>query len=261
MNWFTTIPATLSVLPGDAIKVSIPTTLEWSPGQHVFLRFPKLALFENHPFSITSVPSLKTREYEGNVLEFVIKPYAGFTKKLLSFVKANPDAEAGVVMDGPYGGVPRAIESFNTVVLIAGGSGITAVMGLLLQLAGKMKRDDVKLCTEKIKVVWAVRDQESHGWFRQEIMDAIEGLPENAVECRFHVTGDLTQEGPSLEATEKEIGISTAKPGNGVDGIVRGRPNCGALLEEWVPEMGSRTCVIGGYSNETARNPRLTTSF
>lgn len=246
MNWFVTIPATLSVLPGEAIKVTIPTTLQWTPGQHVFLRFPKLAPFDNHPFSITSVPSQNTKEYEERVLEFVIKPYSGFTQRLMSFVKANPDANAGVVMDGPYGGVPRAIGSFNTVVLIAGGSGITAVVGFLMQLAGSMKHENVKVCTEKIKLVWVVKNQEVHGWFRQEIMDAIEGLPEDTVECRFHVTGAVTQEGSSPEASlGKEVGITTTNSGGDAEGIIRGRPDCDALLSGWVPQMGLRACVLG----------------
>jgi predicted ferric reductase len=218
------LPCTLRLLPGDAVMVTIPTTHIWTPAQHVFLRFPGLSVFDNHPFSVCSVSE---NSDELNTLVVVVKPRSGFTRLLfLAAAEDGPEAAMRVVVDGPYGGVPRAVESFQGVVLVAGGSGVTAVVGVLSWLVRCMRRGEG--CVEKIKLVWAVKDRRTLEWFGGEVAEAVAMA---GVECRFFVTGD---EGES-EKMEAVDGVEIAK----------GRPDCGRMLEEWVGGMGERVCVVG----------------
>ncbi|KAI5851652.1 hypothetical protein DFP73DRAFT_611029 [Morchella snyderi] len=217
------LPCTLRLLPGDAVMVTIPTTHIWTPAQHVFLRFPGLSVFDNHPFSVCSVSKISD---ELNTLVVVVKPCSGFTRRLfLAAAEDGPEAAMQVVVDGPYGGVPRVVESFQGVVLVAGGSGVTAVVGVLSWLVRCMRKGEG--CVEKIKLVWVVKDRRALAWFGGEVAEAV---AVTGVECRFYVTGQ-EEESEKMEAMD------------GVE-IAKGRPNCGQMLEEWVGEMGERVCVV-----------------
>lgn len=218
------LPCTLQVLPGGAVMVTIPTTHIWTPAQHVFLRFPGLSVFDNHPFSVCSVSE---NSDELNTLVVVVRPRSGFTRRLfLAAAEDGPEAAMRVVVDGPYGGVPRAVESFQGIVLVAGGSGVTAVVGVLSWLVRCMRRGEG--CVEKIKLVWAVKDRRVLAWFEGQVAEAVAMA---GVECRFFITGH-EEESEKMEAVD------------GVE-IAKGRPDCGRMLEEWVGEMGERVCVVG----------------
>ena len=94
--------AHVQVLDDDAgraamLRISVQTSLKWSPGQHVFLRFPKLAILDNHPFTIASVmhkPSEKENsESRKNELLFLVRPYTGVTKRLLQHAQAETNQD------------------------------------------------------------------------------------------------------------------------------------------------------------------------
>ncbi|KAK8024057.1 hypothetical protein PG993_012123 [Apiospora rasikravindrae] len=74
--------AAITLMTENAIKVTIPTQMRWSPGQYVYLRMPGISFFDNHPFTISSLcsedfPSEYGEQYRDCVLVF--KPYGGFT--------------------------------------------------------------------------------------------------------------------------------------------------------------------------------------
>jgi predicted ferric reductase len=55
MSWLIGEEAAVTLLPENAIKVTIPTQVKWKPGQYVYLRMPGVSVFENHPFTIASL--------------------------------------------------------------------------------------------------------------------------------------------------------------------------------------------------------------
>lgn len=129
--------ATFEQVGQNAFSITIEDVnkFHWKPGQHCFLRFPKHSVFDNHPFSIASV-------IENEQLRFVVVPRSGLTKRLSSI--SEP---ARVLLDGPYGGMPRNPGSFDKICLFASGSGITAVLPYL----------SVTGIVQKIDLVWVVR--------------------------------------------------------------------------------------------------------
>lgn len=183
---------TVSRLVDDGVKITIQTKMKWRPGQHIFLRIPEVSYLDNHPFTIASVmkddgddlpsPSsgttadttahLKssaaavattattptdTHSTEDGVNEMVLvfKPYKGFTKKMFDISRRLNDVSYRVLLDGPYGGMPRMLESFDTVLLIAGGSGITPVVAHLQDLCRKIKKG--RAVTQDVRIVWTVK--------------------------------------------------------------------------------------------------------
>ncbi|KZL83887.1 ferric reductase like transmembrane component [Colletotrichum incanum] len=182
--------AAISLLAENAIKITIPTQMRWKPGQYVYLRMPGVSFFDNHPFTISSLcsedfPSEYGEQYRDCILVF--KPYGGFTRKVLDMaIEKGPFHTYRAFLDGPYGGMRRDLAAFDTCILIAGGSGITALMSQLLNLIKRMR--DGKAITRKVVVVWALKRLESMDWFREELRICRESAPPESVTCKFFVT-------------------------------------------------------------------------
>jgi predicted ferric reductase len=190
MSWLIGDEAAVTILPENAIKVTIPTQMKWRPGQYVYLRMPGISVFENHPFTIASLcsedfPSEYGEGYRDMVLVF--RPFAGFTQKVLrNAVEHGPWHTYRAFIDGPYGGMNRRLESFDHVILIAGGSGITAVASQLLDLIKRMR--DGKAITKKVEVIWALKRPETMEWFKEELRICREFAPPETVTCQFYIT-------------------------------------------------------------------------
>lgn len=202
MSWLVGEEAAVTVLPEDAVKVTIPTQVKWRPGQYVYLRMPGVSIFENHPFTIASLcnedfPSGYGEEYKDMVLVF--RPFGGFTKKVLdSALDHGPWHTYRAFIDGPYGGVRRAMHSFDHVVLIAGGSGITALVSHLLDLVKRMR--DGRAVTKEVHIVWALKRPEIMEWFKEELRICREYAPPDTVHCQFFVTAAKRQSGKLVSA-------------------------------------------------------------
>jgi NAD(P)H-flavin reductase len=182
--------AAVTILPEDAVKVTIPTQMKWKPGQYVYLRMPGISIFENHPFTIASLcsdefPSGYGEEYRDMVLVF--RPFGGFTKKVLeNALDHGPWHTYRAFIDGPYGGMRRSLDSFDHVVLIAGGSGITALVSQLLDLIKRMR--DAKAVTKTVHVIWALKRPDTMEWFKEELRICREYAPPDSVHCQFYIT-------------------------------------------------------------------------
>lgn len=190
MSWLIGDEAAVTLMPENAIKITIPTQTKWRPGQYVYIRMPGISVFENHPFTIASLcsddfPSEYGEGYRDMVLVF--RPFGGFTNKVLqAALQHGPWHTYRAFIDGPYGGMNRRIEAFDNVVLIAGGSGITAIVSQLLALIKSMR--DGKAVTKKINVIWALKRPETMEWFREELRICREFAPPDSVQCQFYIT-------------------------------------------------------------------------
>lgn len=190
LSWLIGEEAAVTILPENAVKVTIPTQMRWKPGQYVYLRMPGVSVFENHPFTIASLcsedfPSDYGEQYRDMTLVF--RPFGGFTRKVLnSAMEKGPLSTYRAFIDGPYGGMQRDLASFDTVVLFAGGSGITAIVSQLLDLIKKMR--DGKALTKKVEVVWALKRPDTMEWFKEELRICREFAPPETVRCQFFIT-------------------------------------------------------------------------
>lgn len=190
LSWLIGEEAAVTILPENAVKVTIPTQVKWKPGQYVYLRMPGISIFENHPFTIASLcnddfPSEYGEAYRDMTLVF--RPFGGFTRKVLNTaLEKGPESTYRAFIDGPYGGMQRDLASFDTVVLLAGGSGITAIVSQLLDLIKKMR--DGKAVTKRVEVVWALKRPDTMEWFQEELRICREFAPPETVHCQFFIT-------------------------------------------------------------------------
>jgi predicted ferric reductase len=223
MAWLIGDEAAITLMSENCIKVTIPTQMRWRPGQFVYLRMPGISILQNHPFTISSLcsedfPSEYGEQYRDCTLVF--RPFGGFTRKVLDMaIEKGPFKTYRAYLDGPYGGMQREMAAFETVIFIAGGSGITAVVSQLLNLIKRMR--DGKAVTRKIEVVWALKRLEAMDWFREELRICREYAPPDTVTCQFFVTAAVRQSRIQQEMNRRPRPISNIF-NDKIDGFVAG---------------------------------------
>ena len=241
--------AILQDIDGELVKITIPTFggLSWKPGQHVFLRFPTIAPFDNHPFTIASdcdetYVTGKEGQTTRTAMVFLVKPYDGITKKLMKLAQSqeNRPVTLRTFIEGPYGGLNKQLElSYEQLILVAGGSGITAVLPLLVSLSRKIKKPNSALM--EIKLIWAVKTRSAMGWVQKELKSALDTAPEGTVTIDYYITTENqsrsnSTSGPedvenglqALQADEKLVQVHDKH--HGLEPGFYGRPRLGNII-------------------------------
>lgn len=158
------VKAQAQVLHGAVVlKVPYPNG-GWIAGQHVYVSFWGLDVFrksQSHPFSIVNASrTIDAKDDSPQELELVLRIKSGVTKKLADYIIKHSNslpasALVTISMEGPYGFAPSPAEDFESVLLFAGGSGITHPASILDYLMQKVEQ---KLAvTSQIKLVWAIQ--------------------------------------------------------------------------------------------------------
>jgi predicted ferric reductase len=183
MSGFWACKAEFTPLPHDTTRVVIQNPpITWTPGQHIFLSCHSIVPLQSHPFTIASIP-------EDGRMEFIIKAEKGGTTRFHKYAKkldGLPDSTEKrrtrtVAIEGPYGTL-RPLRQFDSVVLLAGSTGVTFTMPLLRDLVQGWKENEnlgagsVSLfgkpkgaVTRHIRFVWVVKSRGQLGWFAQQL--------------------------------------------------------------------------------------------
>ncbi|URE12420.1 ferric reduction oxidase 8 [Musa troglodytarum] len=147
-----------SILPCRAVKLTLPKLpcMDYTPTSIIFIKVPGISKFQWHPFSITSSSNMDDSE-----LSVLIKCHGQWTTDLYNMLNSMTDAGSDhpksipVAVEGPYG--PATVEHlrYRSLVLIAGGSGISPLMSILQDIAsrnGGMERSPTK-----VHLIYAVK--------------------------------------------------------------------------------------------------------
>ena len=195
---------TLTSLPGNVtrIAVQLPTIKSWKPGQHIFLSIPHFGVNQSHPATIASVPSSHNSE-----LVFFLRAHKGFTKRILTnaasqstesllgkteFDASNREIQKFIALiDGPYGASYSDFAAFDTTVLIAGSTGVTFTLPILLDIAHRASPKN-KLPMRRLVFIWIIKSTDWAIWIVVELQKAVESLHRVGVEVevRIFVTCD-----------------------------------------------------------------------
>lgn len=172
----------------------------WTAGQCAFLTMPSVSLlpFEAHPFTIANADRsretpLKIQEEneaavihveQGHDLIFLINARQGFTRRLMAI--AEKGGSMKVFVDGPYG-TPPYPRGFDTIVFIAGGSGITFTLPLFTDLARRARHDP--LTCRKVVFAWSIRVASHVNLVYDELLEILANMPEQLeVEICIHIS-------------------------------------------------------------------------
>lgn len=255
--------ATVEILPGEAIRVTLKLARPWKfrAGQHVYLYVPSVGLWTSHPFTIAWGEEIKHHKMDDERLSFhrqdlmyigektmslVIRRRTGFTNALFRKADAAPNKVITLkaLAEGPYGKVD-SLASYGTVVLVAGGVGITHPVPHIRDLVEGYAKGTV--ATKRIVLVWVVQSPEHLEWIRPWMTDIL------AMERRREVLEI------QLFVTRPSSTKAIHSPSATVQ-MFPGRPNIDTILDREIDRrmgtMGVTVCGSGSLSDDVRRAVR-----
>jgi len=254
--------ALVEALPGNACRVTINLPRPWTfkSGQHAYLYMPSIGWLASHPFSIAwseEVENLSDEKLAMNrqdilamqqtSMSFIIRARTGFTNKLFKKAEASPDGRffTKCFAEGPYGGM-HMMHSYGTVVLFAGGVGITHQVPHVRDLVAGYANGTVAV--RKIVLVWIIQSPEHLEWIRPWMTSIL------AMDKRRDVLRIMLF--VSRPRSTKEIHSPSATVQ-----MFPGRPNIDTLIdkemENQIGAMGVSVCGSGGLSDDVRRAVRV----
>ncbi|KAF8575567.1 hypothetical protein K439DRAFT_1398065 [Ramaria rubella] len=213
--------SSVELLSPTMVRLTLKRHMTWRAGQNVFITMPAVSSlpFEAHPFTIATIPrhpsvsdtpnaqgfrshsdqddSCDLSSYNEpppsqrvNELVFYVRMREGFTKRLRDIVERE-STDGGRVrlstyIDGPYGSPPD-LNAYDSVILIAGGSGISYILPLLQDIVRNSQQG--KSACRSVLFIWATRDRGDFSWIWDTIQESLGGTPSSLrLRFRLHVT-------------------------------------------------------------------------
>lgn len=219
--------------------------LKWKPGQHCYLRFIGTRMLDNHPFSICSIEN-------DEHLRFIIVPRKGLTSQLYQELDQYTATSKKVYIDGPYGGTARNIESFDKVMLLATGSGVSATLPFLQTLA---ERINDGIVTSQIDFVWIVRDASNINWIKDQLKRCTD-IAKDSVKVDIYVTHGSNVEKTTIDAKnnlsndqlEKSMEISSEISDFSNINVHYFKPDVKIIMRELYPTLKRRNMIVSSGS-------------
>lgn len=256
--------ATIETLPGDALRVSFKMARPWSfrPGQHMYVTIPKVGLWTSHPFSVAWSDEEQSYSDEGekglvisrqdvlstskSTMSAIIRRRTGFTNKLFEAAEKGVDGKISLkaLVEGPYG-IDRSLHSYGTVIMFAGGVGITHQVPHVRDLVAGYSNGTV--AARKVVLVWIIQAPEHLEWIRPWMTSIL------SMEKRRDILKIL------LFVTRPRSTKEIQSPSATVQ-MFPGRPNVDTLLgiecEGQVGAMGVSVCGTGSLQDDVRKAVR-----
>ncbi|KAK7994702.1 hypothetical protein PG990_013475 [Apiospora arundinis] len=245
---------------GDILRLDFTHSQEaWKIGQHFYLCFPECSIWQSHPFTPLNLPELKDGVVEHS---YIVRAKKGETKKLADRaakkLAENMKATTPVIMSGSYGeSIADNLTPDINVLCVAGGTGITYVLPVLLSLIAQPGSKD-----RKIELIWAIRKKSDMKWVQKELDTIHRASRTHGVAVHIFVTRESSSPTPSLrdeksanqDSTVKEIGASSSSDTNSSASIksLEVRKLGGSENFDTHPDLQK---MVGAFVENTIRGP------
>ncbi|KAH7926310.1 hypothetical protein BV22DRAFT_365979 [Leucogyrophana mollusca] len=211
------------LLPGRTIRLRLitPGYLPWAPGQHFLINIPSVSRFTSHPFTCASVCDEESPSDAGRMIVMILRAKGGWTEDLwnavtrlttqqstgnFSSVGKNNLPKRGVLLrafvDGPFGSSIRARwGNYSTVLIIAGGSGVSFGLSVLEYVCLCLSGRDGKhlggrpggwgkkiFSTRRVRFIWLVREYSHLQWCASIIRRCLSMIPASMLQVDIYVT-------------------------------------------------------------------------
>nr|BAE32391.1 unnamed protein product [Mus musculus] len=133
-------------------------------GQYIFVKCPKVSKLEWHPFTLTSAP-------EEDFFSIHIRIVGDWTEGLFNACGCDKqefqDASKlpKIAVDGPFGTASEDVFSYEVVMLVGAGIGVTPFASILKSVWYKYCDNATSLKLKKIYFYWLCRDTHAFEWF------------------------------------------------------------------------------------------------
>ncbi|KAK6335638.1 hypothetical protein TWF696_002405 [Orbilia brochopaga] len=253
--------ATITALSTEAARITLdmPRPFRFRPGQHVYLYLPTITGLQSHPFSVAWADETAPLVWKGGdskeelphnrqdiygpqktTVELIVRRRTGATDKIFRKAAASTDGSVTVraLVEGPYG-TYQSLSSYGTVILFAGGVGITHQLPNVLELV--QGYIDGTIATRKVVLVWVLQNPEHLQWVKRQMTSIL------AMEKRREVLK------VTLFVTKPKQSREIMSPSSTVQ-MFPGKPNIEQLLqselEERVGTMAVSVCGPGSMSDD-----------
>jgi ferredoxin-NADP reductase len=238
------------------MRVTLKVARPWvfRPGQHMFLNIPSVGLWTSHPFSVAwNEPEEVITDEKGLVMtqqdvmglqketvSLLVRRRTGFTDSLYKRVEkaAGGRLSLSAIVQGPYGGITD-LDSYGTVVLFAGGVGITHHVPYVRHLVQGFA--DGLVAARRVTLVWTIQSPEHLEWIRPWMTNILR------MDRRREVLRIM------LFITRPRNTKEIHSPSSTVQ-MFPGRPNINTLLdmeiENQIGAMGVMVCGTGGLGDD-----------
>ncbi|KAJ6442306.1 hypothetical protein O9K51_05862 [Purpureocillium lavendulum] len=197
---------------GDVVRLDFDNEQDcWAVGQHYYLCFTEGSIWQSHPFTPLNAPTLQ----KGLVRHsYILRAKSGETKKVADLVARKSQlagdaavATTPVILTGPYGeNLLEKVDMNTNIVCVAGGTGITYVLPVLLQLARERPVPD-----RKIELIWAMRHSSNVDWVRGEMDTLRRAQKALNLTIRLFATRDVGSGGGGDNETDEKCGGGGSK--------------------------------------------------
>ena len=225
-------------------KLTLKAPMHPTPGQYVFINVPALSLLQWHPFSVSSAVE-QSEEGATFTLHMLDMGKGTFTSQVCDLLQASEysgGAPVKVSVDGPYGSLTIPYERYPTLLLVAGGIGITPLASLLYSLLASTSTTE-----QHVTLVWSSRHAASFHLLFPDLLTRMQADPRMAVELF-----DTARRGRVASRAGGTLGVGTEellrgesmveeKEGEGVE--VRGWTGTEPVGEGRVEVRRGRPCL------------------
>jgi len=212
---FKSIKASVKHFPdsenGDIVRLDFMHSQDpWKIGQHFYLCFIKCSIWQSHPFTPLSLPVLRDGTIQHS---YILRAKQGETKKLAEMARKqmteNDTMTTPVILSGSYGeSITEDLTPETNVLCVAGGTGITYVLPVLLDLISKPSSS-----MRKVQLIWAIRKASDAQWVQDELESIYQSRESHGIEVRIFVTREAScptsTTGVDFENKEVEVGASS----------------------------------------------------
>ncbi|KAI8531130.1 hypothetical protein RHMOL_Rhmol11G0113600 [Rhododendron molle] len=147
------------LFPCNAIELVLPKDprLKYAPTSVIYMKIPSISKLQWHSFSVSSSSSV-----DENTMSVIVKCEGGWTSSLYNMVQTELGSDADrmkcipVAVEGPYGPTSLDFLRYDSLLLVAGGIGITPFLSILqevefVQSSGK------KRIPSQIQLIYVVK--------------------------------------------------------------------------------------------------------
>lgn len=227
--------------PSTFIPLSSTSTIVGSPSpsrRDSFSKRPSPSVISSWDTELQSFPKSK---HNAAALTCIMAARNGMTSALYHRARNAPNGilQLRAFVEGPYGGLD-SLRSYGTVLLFAGGVGITHQLSHMRDLINGFEAGTC--ATRKLVLVWSVKNLDQALWVTP-FLDELMGMPRDgrSVKAIIHVSQGGAGDG--TRKSEKEMKVRDMVEG----GLRSGRPRVREIVEaEFAQRIGAMTVGVCG---------------
>ncbi|KAG7102791.1 Ferric reductase transmembrane component 4 like protein [Verticillium longisporum] len=191
----------------------------WHVGQHFYLCFPDSSVWQSHPFTPLSLPVSSKESFVKH--SYVFRAKGGETKKIAELAARRIAEKQGagsssmpttpVILQGPYGEhSTRGIDEGVNVLAVAGGTGITYVLPVILETFQSQGATSLTSgrTDRAVQLIWMVRHRDDARWIDAELGLIKASAHEHNIQITVYITREQQEHDKAVAKPDADEKLS-----------------------------------------------------